>query len=120
MAREVHCGPDDFRALVLSEQVRGNRVGRWAQPPSDPSMRMRYQLDIEAIEAEFDLPDCIGFFDAADGGNAIGCRLTRCSVGGGPDTGGWLAERARRRWWREQERSPRPRHVFAARDAGEP
>ena len=118
MAREVQCGPEDFGPLILSEELRGNAAGSWAQPPSDPTMRMRYRLDIEAIKAEFELPGCIRFFEAPDGGNAVACAVTRCAVGGGPAPRGWLARRRLEKWWTRQRRSPRRRKVFAPRDPG--
>lgn len=116
MAREVECGREDFGPLILSEELRGNVAGTWAQPPSDPCMRMRYRLDLDAIKAEFALPDCIRFFEAPDGGNSVACSLTRCAVGGAPTDRRWLARRRLERWWKRQHRSPRPRQVFAPRD----
>jgi len=115
--REVQCGPEDFRPLIMSEAARGNKGGRWVdQPPSTPSYHFDHPLDLDAIRAEFDLPGCLQLNAFPDGRTSVGCELTRVSVGGGPKPPGRRAARAREAWWDQQQREPRPRKVFAPRD----
>lgn len=113
MTRQVQCGPETLQPIVDSEVARGNSGGRWqVQPPSEPSYHFTYPLDLDAIRAEFDLPDCLQVWEWPDGRTSLGCTLTRCTVGGGPASQGRRAERARERWWEQQRRNPRPRRVI--------
>lgn len=117
MAREVHCVPADFDGLIMGEAARGNGGGRWInQPPSSPEYGFRNPLDLDAIRAEWELPDCIHTVERPDGSNSVYCVLNRVAVGGGPKPRGWLARRLQRQWWEKQEKEPRPRKVFARRD----
>ncbi len=117
MTREVHCGPDDFAALIMGEAARGNGGGRWtSQPPSTPEYHFTHPIDLDAVRAEYDLPDCLQLNTFPDGRTSIGCVLTRVTVGGGPKPRGRLGRRLQSQWWERQERAPRPRTLFAPRD----
>ena len=117
MTREVHCEPDDFSGLIMGEAARGNKGGRWTnQPPSTPEYTFVHPLDLDAIRAEYDLPQCLRLTTFPDGRTSVGCTLTRVVVGGGPKPRGWLGRRLQRQWWEKQEREARPRKVFAPRD----
>jgi hypothetical protein len=95
-----------------AERSRGNSGAMDRMDPHDmrPSWRMRFPLDIPALEAEFVFGDRIEV-RAQRGGAIVLLGSNGAPAFGvvGGSGGTWWTRRRRVAWWREWEASPRPR-----------
>ena len=109
--REVACTPGDFEEVVASERERGNAGGLARRDPHSPAaFELEAPPDVEAVQAEFDLPRCVSAVHPERRRWSIGCGRARTGVAGS-GRGAPGAEQWRRA---VQELAP-PKRVFAAR-----
>jgi hypothetical protein len=103
---------EGLRPVLEAERRRGN-TGSWYDGDihdTRPAWKMRFPLDVPALEVEFAFGDDIEI--RADRGGVIDLR-GRSGPGAFVVQGGvggtWWSRRRRAAWWREWEASPRPR-----------
>ena len=102
--------------ILAAEKERGNRgrIDRGDSRDNRPGFRMRYPLDVNALQAQFDFGEGIEISQGTPAGLQFRGRGGSVVFGlGGGEVGGWLDARRRRRWWREWRETPRPKEPFA-------
>ncbi len=106
--------PTHLDPIVASERDRGNVVRKSWSLETGPhgglyTLELVYPIDLEAVRAEFELPDYITVRELPNGVTSLLDQRDGTGISGGPKKRDRRASRRRDEWWAAWRAQPRAR-----------